>query len=186
MSTPRPRRDAFRVRSAVLFLAAVLVGTGCGSESSSWGSPRSASAATTCCLATAMTTEAGDIESAAVDLFGEDYAGLGLVDDELVLFTTGTFPAVVPDALEGVPIRCCMRFDLTQLQAFALRLSESADELWARGVRAVVWGADPATNSLRVGVTSDVTQAEAALRDTLGGEVPLTVYATAPVVISTG
>ena len=52
-----------------------------------------------------MTTEANVIEAAARKTFGDDYAGLGMVDGELVVFTAGMVPDNLPADLEGVPIR---------------------------------------------------------------------------------
>ena len=164
------------MRAAVLILAATLVATGCGSESSSSGRARSVSAATTCCLATVLTSEAGVIESAARDLFGDDYAGLGVVDDELAVFTTSTIPEVLPDELEGVPIRR-VRFNLSELEAFKLRVDASRAEASDRGVVLSVWGIDPATNSISIGVASDPEVARTALPEVIGNDVPITIHA---------
>ena len=64
---------------------------------------------------------------------------------------------------------------------FRARLDAAADSLIASGVQIVAWGVDPTTNSVNVGAASDLTSAEAALRDALGADVPLMVYAHGPV-----
>jgi hypothetical protein len=101
-------------------------------------------------------------------------------DGGFAVFTAGTIPESLPDALEGVPIRQ-VRFNLTELDAFKAGLDAVQDDLIAKGVRLVSWGVDPATNSISVGVASDVTAAKAALHDALGDGMPLTVHAEGPV-----
>ena len=164
------------MRSAALLLAAVLVGTGCGSGSSASGRSGSGSAATTCCLATAITSDASVIESAALDLFGQDYAGLGLIDERLVVFTTSSIPDVLPEALENVPIRR-VRFNLSELEAFKLRVDAAHSEALERGVVISVWGIDPATNSIGIGVASDPETARTVLPEVIGKDVPITIHA---------
>ena len=156
----------------------LLLGAGCTDDRSATASTEQV--ATTCCLATELPSEAGVIEKAALDVFGEDYAGLGVADGRLAVFTTATITDVKPNALGGVPIRQ-VHFNLTELNAFKARLDAAQDDLIAKGVRLVSWGVDPTTNSINVGVASDLTSAEAALRDALGDGVPLTVHAEGPV-----
>ncbi len=163
------------MRSAALFLAVALVGTGCASEQSLPGHPQAASAATTCCLATALTSEADVIESAARDQFGVEYAGLGVIGDKLAVFTTASVPELLPDALKDVPIRR-VRFNLSELEAFKLRVGAAHAEALERGVVISVWGVDPTTNSISIGVASDPVAAQTLLRDVIGADVPITIY----------
>jgi hypothetical protein len=153
---------------------ALIIGSGCD------GGTTDANAPTTCCLATPVTTEANRIEATALDVFGDAYAGLGLVDDDLVVFTAGTIPEVLAEVLEGVPVRR-VYFNLGELEAFKARLDAVAEEAISRGVRLVAWGVDPTTMSVGVAVASDTTAAEAVLAELLGPDVPITVYAHGPV-----
>ena len=163
------------MRCAALFLAAALAGIGCASEQSLPSHPQPASAATTCCLATVITSETSVIESAARDLFGEDYAGLGVVDDQLAVFTTSSIPAALPDALKDVPIQR-VRFNMSELEAFKLRVDAAHAEALERGVVISVWGVDPTTNSISIGVASDPVAAQTVLPDVIGADVPITIY----------
>jgi Alpha-lytic protease prodomain len=123
-----------------------------------------------------MVSETSVIKSAARDVFGQDYAGLGLVDDELVVFTTSSSPEVLPDALNDVPIRR-VRFNLSELDAFKLRVDASHAEALERGVVISVWGVDPATNSISIGVASDSVVAQIVLPEVIGKDVPITIHA---------
>ena len=45
-----------------------------------------------------------------------------------------------------------------------------------RGVVISVWGVDPTTNSISIGVASDPVAAQTVLRDVIGADVPITIY----------
>jgi len=167
----------------VAVLAAItsllLLGVGCTDDRTATASAEQV--ATTCCLATLLTSENGHIEDAAVEAFGEDYAGLGTAGDGgPMVFTAGTIPEALPDALEGVPVGQ-VRYNLSELEAFKARLDAVAQDVIAQGVRLVSWGVDPGTNSISVGVASDLNAAARVLTDRVGPDVPISVHADTPV-----
>jgi hypothetical protein len=87
---------------------------------------------------------------------------------------------VLPEALEGVPIRQALQPSQSSKHARG-RLDGVADEAISQGVRLVSWGVDPATNSGGVGVASEPREAQEILTDLVGDDVPITVRAEAPV-----
>ena len=83
---------------------------------------------------------------------------------------------MLPDALEDVPIRR-VRFNLSELEAFKLRVDAAHSEALERGVVISVWGVDPATISIGIGVASDPEIARTVLPEVIGKDVPITIHA---------
>ena len=99
-----------------------------------------------------------------------------MLDDELGVFTTSSIPEVLPDALEAVPIRR-VRFNLSELEAFKSRVDAAHAAALERRVVISVWGVDPATNSISIGVASDPAVAQTVLPEVIGRDVPITIHA---------
>ena len=69
-----------------------------------------------------------------------------------------------------------VRFNLSELEAFKLRVDAAHAEALERGVVLSVWGVDPTTNSISIGVASDPVAAQTVLPDVIGAVAPITIY----------
>jgi 5-methylcytosine-specific restriction enzyme subunit McrC len=162
-------------RRAVAFGGLLLLAGGCSGEPKR-DAPSSPNVVQTSIhqAAEPVLTEADIVEPIARKLFGDDFAGISVVNGNLTVYKRGAVPNLARTELALVRVEA-VTYSLNELDAIRKKIDANSAALRRSGVALLTVGVDPKTNSVMVDVSDDLARAKVELANFLGPAAPVTI-----------